>query len=433
MGALGLLGDFLGGGVGGVLDEAMNSVIGLFVGSLGGAVEGLVSGFFDQAARPQVTAAFFIGDGGAYQTVASVSCLLLAGTTTLGVMIGILAGEPGRAVARIARDILLAVLAIIGFPWVVEQMLVITDVISEMMIPDQEIIKRLIDALAAPPEHDIAGMFVAALTFMTTVLVFLELLVRNALALIVTALAPLSFAAMTMRPARSAAGQVVKISVAVAFSKPAIFIALRVGTDFLDADKAMVTPSSWGRYLTAVAIIMISAFMPFVVWRLIPFAETFVLAQGLSRAPFRAAMQGVQSAYWLQALGQGRGAAARSGGAGQGGQSPQDPGQHPPGGSLREPRSLPDPPPARRRRRRTTPENPPTETPSAGTGTHPTPDPGPDTAANGGQRPTPHDPPYPRQPPPADGTPPGLPPGWRRRRPTSEGGPATPPSEESRS
>ncbi|WP_131831072.1 hypothetical protein [Frankia sp. CcI49] len=432
MGALGLLRDFVGGGVSGVIDEAMDSVIGLFVGSLGGAVEELVSGFFDQAARPQVTAAFFIGDGGAYQTVASVSCLLLAGTTTLGVMIGILAGEPGRAVARIARDIPLAVLAIIGFPWVVEQMLVVTDVISDIVIPNGEIIKRLMAALAAPPEHDIAGMFVAALTFMTTVLVFLELLVRNALALIVTALAPLSFAAMTMRPARSAAGQVVKISVAVAFSKPAVFIALRVGTDFLDADQAMVTPSSWGRYLTAVAIIMISAFMPFVVWRLIPFAETFVLAQGLSRAPARGAMQAVQSAYWLQALAQGRRALGRPGGAGQGEQPSQDPGQHPPGGSLRESRSLPDPPPARRRRRRT-PENPPTDAPPSGTASHPNPDPGPDTADTGGQRPTPHDPPHPRHPPSADGTTPGPPPGWRRRRPTGEGGPATPPSEKSRS
>ena len=71
------------------------------------------------------------------------------------------------------------------------------------------------------------------LAFAAGVLVFLELVLRDGLVYVVTALAPLSFAAMTLPAARSAAREVLKVVVATAFSKPAVFVALRVGLDLV--------------------------------------------------------------------------------------------------------------------------------------------------------------------------------------------------------
>jgi hypothetical protein len=360
--------DFFRQGTLAISEGGIKIIIGVLVDSLGEQAKALVGDFFTTSTRPEVGAAFFVGKGGAYQTVASVSCLLLVGATALGVAAAVLSGEPGQALARIVRDLAFAVLAILVFPWFVDKLVTLTDVIAYAVLPGEDSVKKIEDIVSLPPSRDIAGLMVTMMVFLAIVLIYLELVVQNALTMIVTALAPLSFAGMTMPAARPSAGQMVKMTVAIAFAKPAIFVALRIGVDLIAEDQHRLTPGGWGRYLTGMAVLGVAVFMPFVVWRLIPIAEAYAVGQGVSRAPFRGAMQVAQSAYWAQALaGRGGLGGGRSGlggrnsggrgnglpqGDGPGGSGPQPPGD--PG----QPRSLPDPG-QRRRGRRRPPENGP--------------------------------------------------------------------------
>jgi len=370
--------DFFRQGTLAISEGGIKIIIGVLVDSLGEQAKALVGDFFTTSTRPEVGAAFFVGKGGAYQTVASVSCLLLVGATALGVAAAVLSGEPGQALARIVRDLAFAVLAILVFPWFVDKLVTLTDVIAYAVLPGKDSVKKIEDIVSLPPSRDIAGLMVTMMVFLAIVLIYLELVVQNALTMIVTALAPLSFAGMTMPAARPSAGQMVKMTVAIAFAKPAIFVALRIGVDLIAEDQHRLTPGGWGRYLTGMAVLGVAVFMPFVVWRLIPIAEAYAVAQGVSRAPFRGAMQVAQSAYWAQALagrgglGGGRGGLGGRNGGGGGNGPPQGDGpggSDPPGpGNPGQPRSLPDPGRQRNVRRRPPEAGPPQPVPAPGDG-----------------------------------------------------------------
>ncbi|MBL7487418.1 hypothetical protein I6A60_24820 [Frankia sp. AgB1.9] len=338
----------------------LEAMIGLFVTAFGDRLHDLLAGLFSSSTRPQVTAASFVAGDGPYHTVALFSTVLLIGTLVLGVIQGLLSGEPGQAFARLVRQVPVAVLAIGGFPWLVDQMLSLADVLAEAVLPAAQG-RQLADVMAAPPSTDVPGLLVTVVAFCGGVLLTMELVVRDGLVMVVVALAPLSFAASVMPAARAAAGEVVKLTAAVVLAKPAIFVALRIGIDQLHQSQngsALGTvvsgtgTANWGPYLLGLTVLVVAACMPFVVWRLMPLAEAYALAQGVSRAPFRAAQSAAQLAYYSRFLsggGGGRPGALPGGGAGR----PDRPGGERAGtGGFGPPRTLPDPPPAARAGRR---------------------------------------------------------------------------------
>ncbi|WP_239335332.1 aminoglycoside adenyltransferase [Frankia sp. CiP3] len=330
-----------------------NAVVGWFVRSLLDAIGLIIGDFFKETTRPHVTATEFIGAGGTYTVVASMSVLLLAGFTFLGVIQGLLSGEPGQALVRVLRDIPLAVLAIIGFPWLVDQLLTLADVLCSWILPSTDTATRILTVSAV---NNIKGtgsgpaqLLIAVAAFTATVLIYLELVVRNDLVYLVVALSTLSFAGITMPAARPTARKAVETIIAIILAKPAMYIALRVGLDFLLVQEkgSPLGTSGWGKLIVGFTVIMLTACAPFVVWKLIPAAEGYVLAQGLSRAPMRAAMQAVQTAYWGQALlggvrgrGPSGGGRGTGGGGGTSGDRPPTPGPSS-AGRMGPPRSLP--------------------------------------------------------------------------------------------
>src|SRR5207249_2072490 len=54
--------------------------------------------------------------------------------------------------------------------------------------------------------------------------------------------------------------------------------------------------------LGGATLMLLAAFMPFVILRLLPILEAAVVAQGISRAPVRAGQGGLQAAYYTQGL-----------------------------------------------------------------------------------------------------------------------------------
>jgi hypothetical protein len=97
----------------------------------------------------------------------------------------------------------------------------------------------------------------------------------------------------------------IELLLAAILSKLAICIALAVGVAALSGagsagsgqSLANGTGASFGTLLVGTVLLGLAAFAPFIVLKLIPIAEGAVIAQGISRAPARAAQTGLSTAY----------------------------------------------------------------------------------------------------------------------------------------
>jgi len=276
-----------------------------------GSLLGQLQAFLDGSTHADVTGAAFLAPNGTYHRVAAIASVLLIAFLFLGVIQGLFAGEPGQMLMRIARDVPLAVLAIIGVPWVVAQLLDLVDGISAYVLPTGDTLKTLAAVYTLDNFKGlgngilgIPALLLALLAFLAALAVYAELVVRAALVYVCVALAPMSFAAIVWPAARPAARKVVELLGAVIASKFVICVALAVGLD-LFADHATAAPwqaAPWGHLVVGTAIICLAAFAPWITWRLMPLAEGAVIAQGLARAPARASQQAMRQSFYLRQL-----------------------------------------------------------------------------------------------------------------------------------
>jgi hypothetical protein len=272
---------------------------------------GQFQAFLDGSTHADVTSAAFLASDGTYHRVAAIASVLLIGFLLLGVIQGLFAGEPGQMLMRIARDVPLAVLAIIGIPWIVAQLLAVIDAISAYVLPTGATLKTLAAVYTLDNFKGlgngilgIPALLLALLAFLAALAVYAELVVRAALVYVCVALAPMSFAAIVWPAARPAARKVVELLGAVIASKFVICVALAVGLE-LFADHAAAAPwegAPWGHLVVGTAIICLAAFAPWITWRLMPLAEGAVIAQGLARSPARTGQHAMQQSFYLRQM-----------------------------------------------------------------------------------------------------------------------------------
>jgi hypothetical protein len=237
---------------------AASAVIGAVGGAVGGAVASVAQGILDQIGKgiadavtslfgevaafltasssPQVTVGSFVTGNGAYHQVAELAALAMILFMFFAVIQGLLAGDPLAMFGRMLRNVPLAMLAIIGFPWAVDQLVGLVDAICASLLPTGATLTTIASVYAADQVRAAVGGFgVPAIlcelfVFLGGVLIYAELVVRAALVTVVVALAPLSFAAMVWPAARGAARKVVELVTAIVLSKLAIWVALAVGS-----------------------------------------------------------------------------------------------------------------------------------------------------------------------------------------------------------
>jgi hypothetical protein len=276
-----------------------------------GALVDELAEFVGVTTQPRPADSSLLAAGGTYQTIASFSVVILVAFIVLGVIHGLASGDPSQAVFRLVRDVPLAVLAITAFPWLLQQLVFATDGLSAAILPPEATLRtllrvQLLEGLNAQRlKNPMPALLITFLTYLTTLLIYLELIVRVIVLRLVEALAPLSFAPIVWPPARGAARRVFELTGALLLSEPVIFVAISEGLQLIDqhATGPLLSGGTWGKLLLGVAVLGVAAFSPWVLWRLIPMAEAAVAVQGVSRAPLRGGMSGVQSAYWLGAVG----------------------------------------------------------------------------------------------------------------------------------
>lgn len=209
------------------------------------------------------------------------------------------------------RDLVLAVVGMAAVVVVTVKLLDLTDALSAAVLQsaDGHAVRFLsgFGAAAADATGGFALVLIGLVVAVGALLVWIELMVRSALVYLLVALSPLAFAAMTWPAARGVLRRTVELLLAVIVSKFVICVAVAVGAAALGGAGSAAGPeagaaASLGTLLAGAAVLGLAAFSPFVVLRLIPFAEAAVAAHGVSRAPLRGAQAGAMALYSGQSL-----------------------------------------------------------------------------------------------------------------------------------
>jgi hypothetical protein len=294
--------------------------------------------------------------------VVKVAFGLLTVFVLVAVLHGLLAGVLAETWLRLVAQVPLAVLAIGMLPWATDQVAGLIDVICAAVAPSDQLLVGVGEGLASLPRTRLGlpALVLSLVGFLAVAVIYLELVVRNALVVATVALAPLSFAAMAWPAARPAARKVVELLAAVLVSKLATMVVLAVGVDLFARRDPVSSPSGFGQLVAALAVLVIAAGAPWITWRLLPVAEAALIGIGVARLPVRTATQVGQSAVTRQMTGRAAsrpsgttGAATGAGSSGGGGTRAG--GWPAPSGAAPDPgpgpvRDEPVPRPRRRRR-----------------------------------------------------------------------------------
>lgn len=335
----GLLSGAAGSVAGWSWDQVANGIARWVLGSIAELVDGVLN-FLKTSARPDVTDAWFAGSGSPYASVRNVSAVLLVGFLLAGIIQGLFAGDIGGMLRRVAVDAPVAVLGMVATTVIVDLLLDLTDAMSTAVLggSDGQAV-RFLEGFGVEA-HLLSGGFstvvIGLVAVIAAVMVWIELMVRSSLMYLLVALSPLAFAASVWPAAKGVLRRLIEVMLAVIVSKFVISVALAVGVTALGGAGSAAGSSpgigEWasqglGSLVVGTSVLCLAAFSPFMVLRLMPLAESAMVAQGISRAPMNTARSGMNTAYYTRSLGRlsgGHGGGGACGGSGGAASPPPD-------------------------------------------------------------------------------------------------------------
>ncbi|WCO67963.1 type IV secretion system protein [Iamia majanohamensis] len=353
----GFVGDVATGGfelmIGGLVAWVVDAVI---------WVVGGVFNFFLDSTDPNVQADWFITGTGPYATTVSIGASLLLLFLLAGIVQGTLSGDVGGMLRRMALELPVSVLGMVGLVTVTQMLIRLTDALSGQIIgnfqddiSDFTTVVLTLDHLSGGTSTAFVVFVLGLVTVLAGLVLVAVLVVRSALIYIVVALAPIVFATRLWPATKGASRKLLDLLVALILSKLVIAVALSVaaaaavGTGSGGEVTALPEPESFaedpggsvtqavGILLTAAAAFGVAAFSPLLVARLLPLTEAALVAQGIPGSPVRAGHQGLMMANTMQMV-TGRRYSQIAGGEAGGGEAAGagagPPGDGPPSGSA---------------------------------------------------------------------------------------------------
>lgn len=320
--------DKVTGFVSGAATAGFELIIGGLVAWVIDAVVWMVGGvfnFFLDSTDPNVQADWFITGTGPYATTVSIGASLLLLFVLAGIIQGTLNGDVAGMLRRMALDLPVSVLGMVGLVTITQALIRLTDVLSMHVMGNFKDDVSQFGTVVASLQTLNSGTSTAFVVFvlgLVTVLAGLvlvaELVVRAALIYIVVALAPLVFATRLWPATKGAARKLLELLCALILSKLVIAVALAVaasaavGTGSGGEVTALPEPEVFaedpggsvtqavGILLTAAAAFGVAAFSPLLIAKLLPMTEAAVVAQGVKGGPVRAGQQGLMMANTMQ-------------------------------------------------------------------------------------------------------------------------------------
>ena len=299
---------------------ALDAVISLITSWIIAGVLALIEAFWsviDASTHPLIDQAWFSGDTNSpYVLALGIGATVLTITLLFAVIRGVLSGSPSAITKAVGRDLpsaVFAMLATIGFTKVG---LDLADQMSSWIweTGTRENAKAAFENLSRVmmtglPGTQFLGIAVALGLLFAMLFLWVVLFVRESLIyLVIVFSAAFAWPAIVFPPLRDTAKKSLELLVALIVAKPVIMLALsvgvaalgRLGTPVWSPGAGIVDNAAQelGTLVVGVVTFGIAAFMPMLVWKLMPLVTAAVVAQGVAGAPMRTAQQGMQLQYY---------------------------------------------------------------------------------------------------------------------------------------
>lgn len=298
--------------------QVVGRAVGQVVGELLAALESTTRVSFTSGWWTEPQSQDVVGMIGGLAAALLVICLFAA------LVQGLLAGQPAMVLRAVAVEAPVSVFMMVVLAAGATLLLQFTDAASAAVFGGDGAVAQALTTIATPAMGNSAlSGILLALFGVGAFLVWLELVVREALIYMVIAVAPLVLAARVWPAMQPAWRKLVDVGIALILSKFFIALALRLGAAAVNTGSTDGVELSG--LLTGSSLMLVAAFMPFTLLRLLDVMGAAAVAQGISGAPARAAKEGIQLGYYargLHALARGGTPAAAAAGAGGGAGGP---------------------------------------------------------------------------------------------------------------
>jgi hypothetical protein len=304
---------------------ALNAILHWLADSLSSAcstVMGELFKFLDSSSSVTLTQGWWAGPRAQHVlgSVGQIAGVLMVAFLLAVVIQGALAGEPGLMIRTAVKEVPLAVFGTVALVTIASLLLGLTDAASTMVLGDApDNLGHFLSGFGVSSNvlnGGLLGVIFFLLFLVGALLVWIELIVRSSLIYLLIAAAPLTLAARVWPATRSAFRRLCEIGLALILSKFVIALALALGAAALagggpqDGTVGTAAGLDAAGLLSGATLMLLAAFTPFVLLRILPILETAVVAQGISHSPARAVNTAAQAGFYAQSLGiGGRGAA----------------------------------------------------------------------------------------------------------------------------
>ena len=318
-----------------IIGDIWNEVSGVFSDFAGWAVDSVISAIttwviagvlalieafwsvIDTSTRPTVTADWFSGAATSpFQLAMGIGALMMLLTLFVAVIRAVLAGSPGGIIKAVGRDLPMAVFTMFATIVFTQVAIDLADSIGDWVWAGtrDDASKALehvsVVLMGGLSSAQFLGVVIALALLLAMLFLWVTLYVREALIyLVIVFSAAFAWPMMVFPPLRDTAKKAGEMLLALIICKPIIVLALSVGVSAL---AGFTDPGSGGgdggltgqigTMVVGVITFGLAAFMPFLVWKLMPLVAAAVVAQGVTGGPMRAAQQGMQMQYHGSAM-----------------------------------------------------------------------------------------------------------------------------------
>ena len=277
---------------------------------------GFVWSVMDQTASPHLNAEWFSGTTNSpYQVAARIGGLVLLGLFFVSIAHGVATGDVGGVMRRAFADLPMTVFVMLTLVTLTQAAVGLTDAMSDSVWEGMRAnAVTVFDGVGQITTTVPGGTFLAPLVLLVLMIALLflwfVLMLRDSLIYLVVVLAiAFGIPGMVWPTLRGMARHTIELLAALILAKPVIALALSVGVGALGGVGATGTPgdgvvenglAEFGTLVVGIITFGLAAFMPYLVYRLIPVVAAATVAAGVASGPLRAASTGMQFQYYAQ-------------------------------------------------------------------------------------------------------------------------------------
>ena len=277
---------------------------------------GFVWSVMDRTASPHLDAEWFSGTvNSPYQVAARIGGLVLLGLFFVSIAHGVATGDVGGVMRRAFADLPMTVFVMLALVTLTQAAVGLTDAMSDSVWEGMRAnAVTVFDGIGRITTVVPGGTFLAPLVLLVLMIALLflwfVLMLRDSLIYLVVVLAiAFGLPGMVWPALRGMARHTIELLAALILAKPVIALALSVGVGALGGVGATGTPgdgiidnglAEFGTLVVGIITFGLAAFMPYLVYRLIPVVAAATVAAGVASGPLRAASTGMQFQYYAQ-------------------------------------------------------------------------------------------------------------------------------------